>query len=149
MSEKKQDLLDLAMSIGDKEPEEITVGKHSLTLRRTHTGLQVAEWQTAERQRDLDISELVKKGKSLTEAEVIAAIGEREQEYITAVFKAICVDTTATAIKGAAATIAALPPQSRSAVMRRAGVIAGLVNEKGEALPFSWLSADRESSTTA
>lgn len=142
----KDDLLDLAMGItGKGDPIEITVGKHELTLSRNFTGQQVAAWQKAENDRDLAVAEMNRTMQDKSDEEVLAVIRKFEKRYAVEVFTAICVDTEKSAINGAAELISQLPPKPRTAVMRRAGIMAGLVDEEGKAIPFSWLSGEKTS----
>lgn len=142
------DLIDHALSItGDLEPLTINVGDVEITLRRSHTGQQVVEWQKAESERVADAADVLADTTTSEEkkAETLRAV---IRNYARNLLRSLAVEDTPEAdIAAAAELIAALPADSRTRVFRTVGELAGVVDEDGN--PFRSSSSSVTKSGTA
>lgn len=132
---EKFDLFEAALKIDGEPPIEITVGGTDLTIRRAHTGLQVADFHRVEQNR-LNAVRGAYETADQDGAEATAKkVAEIAENYPRELLRSLTVEGTKDEdIEAAAEKIFALPTESRNGVYRQLARVAGVVNEDGTPL---------------
>ena len=125
------DIFNEALGIDGGEPITINVGADvELTIRTSHTGLQAAEWMKAENKR-VDATEKILMDKELSDTEQIKQLQRVSKAYAVDLIKSVTVDADTKTVNAAATAICELPTNARTAVFRKLGALAGVVDEDG------------------
>lgn len=136
-------LFDEAIGINGQPPIDIAVGDVELSLRRSHTGMQVAEWSRVEDERIQQAAEVLQ-DDSLSEEDKSDKIAEVMRTYSVKLLESLCTDKTRAAdIEAAADKIAVLPSSARNRVFRYVGTLSGVVDEDGTPFPSTTSSKMR------
>ena len=136
MADKVFNLLDEALGVNGVEPMEMAIGQYDFLLRRSHTGLQIIEWNRIEEQRLQDVN-LVLDDKETDDAQKEELLNSIIEEYATRLLKSLTVDADEESINGAAKLITSIPVRARNRVFRTLGVNAGITDDEGNPLPFT------------
>ena len=144
MAESKNEsinLLDLALGVAEEqEPVEITTGTWDLKIRRHHSGAQIADWQRRALQNNVDIdaatNAIAEDGNLLPAADRTDNINALGKEYFRWYLGWISVEATEEALDGITDEITSLPFNAMKKVKRHIDQLAGLVDEKGQSIPF-------------
>lgn len=130
------DLLEVELGVAGPEPIELGIGEHSLHVRRSHTGLQVAQWQKLERERHEARTEALE-GEG-TDAEKLARLDKVGDEYLRALLRSITAEpTTEEEVDAVADFLLSLSGQAMTKVVTAIGVHSGLFDEEGKHIPFT------------
>lgn len=129
-------LLDEALGINGAEPIDITIGDFELKLRRSHTGMQIAEWALLEEERVNEAAAILENDKVSNE-DKNGLLVDMMRDYAAKLLRALTVKPDETAIDGAAKLLAGLPINARNRVFRTIGTNAGVIDAEGNALPFT------------
>lgn len=125
------DLFNEALGIDGGEPVTINVGDDiELQIRTSHTGLQAAAWMRAESKR-VDTVEQILGAKDMTDSQRLQALQKTSKTYAVELIKSVAIDVDSKTANAAATAICALPAEARTAVFRKLGDIAGVVDKNG------------------